>query len=87
MRETDEVLRDLGACYDAMSEDLEARAFGKWAVLSEGRLVGVYDSNREASEVVLSLVPGQVCLVRRIGHVVDLSRLMMRINPATLPRG
>ena len=82
MRETDEALRGLNSYYEAISGDLEASAFGKWAVLSEGRLVGVYDSNREASEVVLSLVPRQVCLVRRVGHVVDLSRLMMRVNPA-----
>ena len=84
MGETDEVLRGLSAYYETISGDLEAKAFGKWAVLSDGRLVGVYDSNREASEVVLSLAPEQVCLVKRIGHVVDVSQLMMRVNRATV---
>ena len=49
-------------------------------LVSDEKLMGVYNSNREASEVVLRLAPDQVCLVKRIGHLVDMGQLMMRVN-------
>ena len=53
-----------------LRERLERESFGKWAVVSNEQLVGVYDGNSEASEVALRLAPEQVCLVKHIGYVV-----------------
>ena len=80
MQDTQSVLKKQNTYFETIRGDLEAESYGKWAVVSGERLVGVYDSNREASEVVLRLGPDQVCLVKRIGQVVDVSELMMRVN-------
>lgn len=84
MQGAESVLERQDAYYETIREELEAEAFGKWAVVSDEKLVGVYDSNRAASEVVLGLAPERVCLVKHIGHVVDLSQLMMRVNRASV---
>ncbi len=80
MQDTRDVLERQNAYYETICEELETGSFGKWAVVSNEKLVGVYDSNREASEAVLKMTPEQVCLIKHIGHVVDLSQLMMRVN-------
>ena len=84
MQSTESILERQDAYYETIREELEAEAFGKWAVVSEEKLVGVYDSNRAASEVVLSLTPERVCLVKHIGHVVDLSQLMARVSGTSI---
>lgn len=33
--------------YDEMREELESNYFGKWVVIDDGRLVGVYDTFHE----------------------------------------
>ena len=80
MQDTQDTLEKQNTYYETICRELEAESFGKWAVVSNQKLVGVYDSNREASEAVLKMAPGQTCLVKHIGHVVDVSQLMMRVN-------
>ena len=75
MGDTKAMLEKQNAFYETIREELEAESFGKWAVVSNESLVGVYNSNREASEVALRLIPEQVCLVKRIGYVFSVSQL------------
>ncbi len=74
------------AVYETIREGLEADAFGKWAVVSNERLVGVYDSNREASEVALKLAVDGACLVKRIGYVVELEQAGIRVRHTPVRR-
>ena len=80
MRDTSKILEQQNVFYETIREELETGSFGKWAVVSNEKLVGVYDSNREASEVVLELAPKQVCIVKHIGHAMNLSHPMVRVN-------
>ena len=86
MQDTEDVLERQNTFYETMRDKLETESFGKWAVVSNEKLVGVYDSNREASEVVLKLAPEQVCLVKHIGHVVNVSQLMFQVNRVPVRR-
>ena len=63
-----------------LREKLERESFGKWAIVSDKQLVGVYDSNSEASEVALKLAPQQVCLVKHIGYVVGVDWHARRVT-------
>ena len=64
-------LKKLHGYYETrLREDLEKEHFGKWAVVSEDGLVGIYDYNSQASEIALKLEPNQVCLVKHIGYIV-----------------
>ncbi len=80
MDDARDALERQNAFYETMREDLEANSFGGWAVVSNCELVGVYGSNREASEVALRLTPDQACLVKHIGHVVEVSQQMAHVN-------
>ena len=80
MEDTGDALKRQSAFYETIREDLESESFGKWAVVSNDNLVGVYDSNREASEVALELTPSQVCLIKRIGHGIEVSQPVIRVN-------
>ena len=80
MQDTENALERQNAYYEEIRSELESESFGKWAVVSNEKLVGVYDSNREASETALRLAPGQACLVKRIGHVVNVTRPMVRVS-------
>ena len=70
------------AFYETIREGLEADVFGKWAVVSNQRLVGVYESNREVSKVALKLVVDGACLVKRIGYVVKVEQPAIRVSHA-----
>ena len=87
MEDTKGILAKQNAFYETIREGLESESFGKWAVVSNESLVGVYNSNREASEVALRLIPEQVCLVKRIGYVFSVSQLMSPVRhvPARNP--
>ena len=61
-------LEDQVAFYETIRERLKADSWGKWAVVANGRLIGVYDTNPEASEVEIPLLTLGPCLVRRIGR-------------------
>ena len=74
------VLERQEAFYETIRDRLESESFGKWAVVSQGNLVGVYDSNREASEIALKLYDDNVCLVKRIGYVIEASTPMIRVK-------
>ena len=80
MPDARESLELQSAFYETIREALEASAFGKWAVVSGERLVGVYNSNREASEVALKLVVNGACLVKRIGYVVEVEQTGIRVR-------
>ena len=70
------------AFYETIREELEVGSFGKWAIVFNERLVGVYESNRAASEVALKLTADGACLVKRVGYVVKVEQSMVRINHA-----
>ena len=82
MKNNRDALERQNAFYETIRAELEAESFGKWVVVSNEQLVGVYDTNREASEVVLKLTPSQTCLVRRIGYVFLTSHPFIRMNRA-----
>ncbi len=86
MEDTGDALKRQDSFYETIRENLETESFGKWAVVSNDKLVGVYDSNRKASEAALELTPNQVCLVKRIGHDINVSQLMVRANRAPVRR-
>ena len=73
-------LEEQTAFYETIREDLEDKSFGKWAVVANGTLVGVYGSNREASEVALPLLKQGACLVRHIGYRVQGVPLSLQIQ-------
>ena len=70
------------AFYETIREELETDSFGKWAVVSNERLVGVYESNRAASEVALKLMADGACLVKRVGYVVKVEQPVVRVTHA-----
>ena len=82
MRDRRNALERQNAYYETIRATLEANSFGKWAIVSREKLVGIYDTNREASEVVLKLASDQVCLVKRIGYVLQASHPFVRVNRA-----
>ena len=82
MKNRRDALERQNSYYETIRAELEAESFGKWAVVSREELVGVYDTNGEASEVVLKLTPGQTCLVKRIGYVFVASHPFVRVNSA-----
>lgn len=81
MASTQETLNIQNDYYEQhLREKLERESFGKWAVVSNKQLVGVYDDNSEASEVALRLAPEQVCLVKHIGYVVGVDWHARRVT-------
>ena len=70
------------AFYETIRKELEADSFGKWAVVSNERLVGVYESNRAASEIALKLTADGTCLVKRVGYVVNVEPPTVRLKHA-----
>ncbi len=86
MQDARDALERQNVFYETIRDALETESFGKWAVVSDDRLIGVYSSNREASEVALELFPSQVCLVKRIGHELEGSLPKIRVNRAPVRR-
>lgn len=84
MKDNTDTLKRQETFYETIRGELEAKSFGKWAVVSNETLVGVFDTNREASEVVLKLTPSQTCLVKRIGYVFVTSHPFVRMNRASV---
>ncbi len=87
MEDTKTILARQNAFYETIREELETDSFGKWAVVSNEELIGVYDSNREASEAALRRIPEQVCLVKRVGYILSASQLNSQVRrvPARHP--
>ena len=82
MRDRRNALERQNAYYETIRATLEANSFGKWAVVSREKLIGIYDTNREASEVALKLASDHICLVKHIGYVVEVSHPLVRVNRA-----
>ena len=82
MPKTRDSLELQNAFYETIREELEAGSFGKWVVVSNEKLVGVYESNHAASEVALKLTAEGACLVKRVGYVVNVEPAMVRVNHA-----
>ena len=82
MPDTRDSLEMQNAFYETIRQKLESDCFGKWAVVSNERLVGVYESNRAASEVALKLSPEGACLVKRVGYIVNVEPSMVRLKHA-----
>ncbi|MCY4654862.1 MAG: hypothetical protein OXC95_17075 [Dehalococcoidia bacterium] len=73
-------LESLSDYYETIRERLESESLGKWAVVADGKLVGVYDSNPEASEVALPLAESGACLVRQIGYRTKVLPMSLQIE-------
>lgn len=73
-------LESLSDYYETIRESLESESLGKWAVVADGKLVGVYDSNPEASEVALPLTESGACLVRQIGYRTKVLPMSLQIE-------
>ena len=77
---SDHSLESLSDYYETIRERLESESLGKWAVIADGKLVGVYDSNPEASEVALRLTESGACLVRQIGYRTKVLPMSLQIE-------
>lgn len=86
MQDRQEALERQNAFYETIRAELESESFGKWAGVSREKLVGVYDTNGEASEVVLKLAPRQTCLVQRIGYVFEVSPFPFLVKHVPITR-
>lgn len=62
------------SAYDAMREQLEAEHTGKWALLHDRQVAGLYDSFDAAAEVAVERFGRGPYLIRQVGA-----------PPATLP--
>lgn len=54
--------------YEAMKQELEARSWGKCAVLHDGELVGTYDSFEEAAQNAVARFGRGPYLIREVGQ-------------------
>jgi len=55
------------SAYDSMREQLEAEHMGKWVLLHDRQLVGVYDSFDKAAEDAVKRFGGGPYLIRQVG--------------------
>ena len=53
--------------YEGMRQDLEAKHMGKWVLVSEGKLVDVYDSFEATAEDAVSRFGRGPYLIRQVG--------------------
>ena len=60
-------LSDEIAAYQGMASRLETDHLGKWAVVAEGRLVGVHDSFEEAADEAVAQFGRGPYLIRQVG--------------------
>ena len=79
-RKTYHTLNSLSDYYETIRGRLESESLGKWAVVADGKLIGVYDSNPEASEVALPFTEGGACLVRQIGYRTKALPLSLQVG-------
>jgi len=62
-----EVVENEIAAYDKMRRDLEARHMGKWVLVREGNLIGVYDSFESVAEDAVRRFGRGPYLIRQVG--------------------
>jgi hypothetical protein len=60
-------LRDEIAAYDAMRADLEASHLGKWALVHDRHLVGIFPSFEDVAKVAVKQFGRGPYLIRQIG--------------------
>jgi hypothetical protein len=53
--------------FEAMREKLESEHMGKWVLLRESKLIGIYDSFEAAAEVAVQQFGRGPYLIRQIG--------------------
>ncbi len=55
------------AAYERMRNDLESQHMGKWVLVHDGQLEGVYDSFEEAAESAVKRFGRGPYLIRQVG--------------------
>jgi hypothetical protein len=60
-------LRDEIDAYDQMRADLEASSLGKWALVHDRQLIGIYDAFEAAARVAVQRFGRGPYLIRQIG--------------------
>ena len=55
------------AAYTKMKHDLELQHMGKWVLILDAQLIGLYDSAEEAAQVAVSRFGRGPYLIRQIG--------------------
>ena len=55
------------AAYDAMREQLEADKIGKWVVVRDSKLHGIYETFEEAADVAVKAFGEGPYLIRQVG--------------------
>jgi hypothetical protein len=60
-------LRDEIAAYDSIRADLETKALGKWAVVHDKLLVGIFDNFESAAKEAVRKFGRGPYLIRQIG--------------------
>jgi hypothetical protein len=60
-------LRDEIAAFESMRPDLEAKSLGKWVVVHDRKLIGVYDSFDAAAKEAVHRFGRGPYLIRQIG--------------------
>ena len=60
-------LKEEIATYEGMRSDLELDHYGKWVIIRDKKLAGVYDSNEEAAEDAVKRFGRGPFLIKRVG--------------------
>jgi hypothetical protein len=55
------------AAYDSMKADIEAKYFGKWIIIFEGKVIGAYDSFDKAATDAAKKYGRGPYLIRQVG--------------------
>ena len=55
------------AFYESIQDELESESLGKWAVVADETLIGVYDRPTDAAYVAYPYTQTGTCVVKRIG--------------------
>ena len=61
-------LKEEIAAYERMRDDLELENFGKWVVVHDEKLVGIYDSFEAAADNAVQRFGRGPYLIRRVGE-------------------
>ena len=60
-------IRDEIAAYDGMKDELEAKHLGKWVLMRDLKLVGLFDSFEDAAESAVKQFGAGPYLLRQVG--------------------
>lgn len=55
------------AAYERMRDELETDYFGKWVIVHDEKLVGIYDESGDAANEAIRRFGRETCHIRQVG--------------------